>query len=102
MLNIVMHLDAENTGMVNYERLYVATIGPSRLCKVRARSAKHAEDKLMACFLHELPGKTIDFDLEKYLGKEELPQPAEKPNTTVEEQPIQLPTTAPVQGELAL
>jgi len=99
MINIVMHLDAEDTGMVNYERLYVATVGSSQLCKVRARSAKHAEDKLMACFLHELPGKTIDFNLEKYLGKEELPAPKREGEKTDEKPKVE--ATAK-QGELGL
>lgn len=55
--------------VVAREGMYLADAGGTPLCLVRARNAAHAEAKLMACLAHELPGKTVDFDLERYNGE---------------------------------
>lgn len=61
--------------VVNKEGLYsmlikLGTGGYRKLLDVRARNGTHAEEKLAFCFLHELKDKTLDFDLEKFAGKE--------------------------------
>lgn len=38
---------------------------------VRARTAADAEKKLLFVFCHELAGKTLDFDLDKFLENKE-------------------------------
>ena len=73
MIQIVMR--PVKAPVVNHEGLYDADFNGEKLWKVRARNAKHAEEKLMATFRHNLKGKPpVDFDLEAWnerLRKEE-------------------------------
>lgn len=64
MIQIVMR--PVKAPVVNYEGLYSACAGGVELLRVRARNARHAEEKLMFCFRRELEGKTLDFDLERF------------------------------------
>lgn len=66
MISIVIR-PVKDAKTVNYENLYVAEAGGINLCQVRAKTAQHAEAKLMECFKHELVGKTVDFNLEAWL-----------------------------------
>jgi len=57
------------TGVVKGEGLYSAefklgSLAYKPLLKIRAKNAKHAEEKLFYVFEHELTGKTLDYDLE--------------------------------------
>lgn len=76
MIGIVMR--PVQAPVVDYEHLYVATVGKIELCKVRAKNAQHAEKKLMECFLKDLPGKVIDFNLEKYLKSKTESEPKQE------------------------
>lgn len=64
MISIVMR--PIKAPVVDHEHLYAATVGTKELCRVRARNGRHAEEKLMFCFMRELPGKTVDFSLESF------------------------------------
>lgn len=68
MIGIAMRPVA-GAGVVKGEGLYTAEfkLGPlayKPLMKIRAKNAKHAEEKLFYVFEHELTGKTLDYDLE--------------------------------------
>lgn len=56
--------------VVRREGLYGAVFNGTELFRVRARNAAHAEEKLMFLMRRETSGKTLDFDLEQQLEKE--------------------------------
>lgn len=63
----------ERAPVVRRERLYSAVCARGGVytplgLKVRARSAAHAEEKVLFCFRRELRGKTLDFSLEAMEG----------------------------------
>lgn len=64
MIQIVMK--PEKAPVVNHEGLYGAWMNGNLLLHVRARNAKHAEEKLMFLMERETRGKTIDFDLNRF------------------------------------
>lgn len=63
--------------IVNGESLYEVRYSMDRSnyeplgLKVRAKTAAHAEQKVLFCFRRELNGKTLDFDLEKFVKENE-------------------------------
>ena len=69
--------------VVNRESLYTALFdGEDVGLRVRGLRASHAEEKMMVVFREQLKGKTVDYDLERYLegkenGKAEEPAPEE-------------------------
>ena len=82
MIQIVMK-PTPGEGVVDRETLYTALFnGEDVGLKVRGLRASHAEAKMMVVFREQLKGKTVDYDLERYLeGKEnektEEPTPEE-------------------------
>lgn len=70
MIGIAMR-PVDKAGVVKGEGLYVAEfkLGPlayKPLLHIRAKNAKHAEEKLFYVFEHELTGKTLDFCLDDF------------------------------------
>jgi len=63
MICVVMK--PEKAPVVNHENLYGAWFNGSLLLRVRARNAKHAEEKFMYLMERETKGKTLDFNLEQ-------------------------------------
>lgn len=63
--------------VVNGEGMYDTLVSSDRSTyrplglKVRARTAADAEKKVLFVFCHELAGKTLDFDLGKFLEEKE-------------------------------
>lgn len=51
--------------VVSGEGLYAAVFNGEQVLRVRARNARHAEEKFMYLMRREASGKTLDFDLEK-------------------------------------
>lgn len=78
MIQIVMK-PVPGEGVVNRETLYTALFnGEDVGLRVRGLRASHAEAKMMVVFREQLRGKTVDYDLERYLeGKEN--EKAEEP-----------------------
>jgi hypothetical protein len=64
MIQIVMK--PEKAPVVNHEGLYGAWMNGHLLFHVRAKNAKHAEEKVMFLMEHETMGKVIDFTLEQF------------------------------------
>ena len=64
MIQVVMR--PEKAPVVNHEGLYGAWFNGNMLFHVRARNARHAEDKLMFLMERETKGKTLDFNLEQF------------------------------------
>lgn len=64
MIQLVMK--PEKVPVVNHEGLYGVWMNGNLLLHVRARNAKHAEEKLMFLLERETRGKTIDFDLDRF------------------------------------
>lgn len=56
--------------VVRREGLYAAVFDGTKLFRVRARNAAHAEAKLMYLMKRETSGKTLDFDLEQQIQEE--------------------------------
>ena len=54
----------EKAPVVNHENIYGAWFNGSLLLRVRARNAKHAEEKFMYLMNREARGKILDFNLE--------------------------------------
>lgn len=52
--------------VVNREGLYGMYMNGNLLLHVRARNARHAEEKVMFLMEHETMGKVIDFTLEQF------------------------------------
>lgn len=72
MICVVMK--PEKAPVVAHEGLYGAYFNGNLVLHVRARNAKHAEDKFMFLMNREARGKTLDFNLEqqeKDNGKEQ-------------------------------
>ena len=82
MIQIVMK-PTPGEGVVSRETLYTALFnGEDVGLRVRGLRASHAEEKMMVVFREQLKGKTVDYDLERYLkekedGKAEEPAPEE-------------------------
>lgn len=66
MIKIVMR--PKKAPIVNGEGLYGAEFNSEILMDIRAKTAAHAEDKLMFCFKRELTGKTLSFKLEDFVA----------------------------------
>ena len=78
MIQIVMK-PVPGEGVVNRETLYTALFnGEDVGLRVRGLRASHAEEKMMVVFREQLKGKTVDYDLERYL-KEKENDKAEEP-----------------------
>lgn len=69
MIQIVMK--PERAPIVKREGLYAAYMNGNLLLHVRARNARHAEEKLMFLMEHETRGKVIDFTLEQFKESED-------------------------------
>ena len=67
MIRLVMK--PEKAPVVNHEGLYGMYINGNLLLHVRARNARHAEEKVMFLMERETKGKTLDFSLEQ-VGKD--------------------------------
>ena len=52
--------------VVNHEGLYGTWMNGHLLFHVRARNARHAEEKIKFLMEHETMGKVIDFTLEQF------------------------------------
>lgn len=66
MITIVMR-PVKDAKTVNYEGLYSAELGGAELCRVRAKNARHAEEKLVETLKFNVPaGTVIDYNLEKF------------------------------------
>lgn len=82
MIQIVMK-PTPGEGVVDRETLYTALFnGEDVGLRVRALRASHAEAKMMTIFREQLKGKTVSYDLERYLkekanGGEQSPKDAE-------------------------
>jgi hypothetical protein len=57
--------------VVAREGLYAALFDGEEVFRVRARNARHAEEKLMFLVKRETSGKTLDFSLEQIKYEEE-------------------------------
>lgn len=68
MICVVMK--PEKAPVVNRENLYGAWFNGSLLLHVRARNARHAEEKFMYLMNREAKGKTLDFNLEKEMSND--------------------------------
>lgn len=68
MIQIVMK--PEKAPVVNREGLYGAWFNGNLVLRVRARNARHAEEKFMYLMNKEAGGKTLDFDLERQKEKD--------------------------------
>ena len=53
-------------GVVKGETLYDVRVNGEQLFQVRAKNAALGERKIMACFRHELTGRTLNFNLEDF------------------------------------
>ena len=51
--------------VVAHEGLYAALFDGEEVFRVRARNARHAEEKMMFLVKRETSGKTLDFNLEE-------------------------------------
>lgn len=60
----------EKAPVVAHEGLYGAYFNGNLVLRVRARNAKHAEDKFMYLLNREARGKTLDFNLEKEMSND--------------------------------
>lgn len=82
MIQIVMK-PTPGEGVVDRETLYTALFnGEDVGLRVRGLRASHAEAKMMAIFREQLAGKTVSYNLERYLeekanAKAEEPAPEE-------------------------
>ena len=56
--------------VVSGEGLYAAVFNGEQVFRVRAKNARHAEEKFMFLMKREASGKTLDFDLEKERRKQ--------------------------------
>ena len=67
MIQLVMK--PEKAPVVDHEGLYVVYMNGNLLFRVRARNARHAEEKVMFLMKRETSGKVLDFDLERLKGE---------------------------------
>lgn len=70
MIRIVLK-PVPKASVVDREGLYDAVFNGRKMFRVRARNARHAEQKLMFLVEHETKNKVIDYDLEKFQEGEE-------------------------------
>ena len=59
----------EKAPVVSHEGLYGVYMNGNPLFRVRARNARHAEEKVMFLMKRETSGKVLDFDLERLRGE---------------------------------
>ena len=59
----------EKAPVVSHEGLYGVYMNGSPLFRVRARNARHAEEKVAFLMRRETSGKVLDFDLEQLKGE---------------------------------
>lgn len=64
MIQLVMK--PERAPVVNREGLYGVFMNGNLIFRVRARNARHAEEKVMFLMERETKGKVIDFALEQF------------------------------------
>lgn len=67
MIQLVMK--PEKAPVVSHEGLYGVYMNGSLLFRVRARNARHAEEKVMFLMKRETSGKVLDFNLERLKGE---------------------------------
>ena len=67
MIQLVMK--PEKAPVVDHEGLYGVYMNGNLLFHVRARNARHAEEKVMFLMKRETSGKVLDFDLERLKGE---------------------------------
>lgn len=67
MIQLVMK--PEKAPVVSHEGLYGAYMNGNLLFRVRARNARHAEEKVMFLMKRETSGKVLDFNLERLRGE---------------------------------
>lgn len=67
MIQLVMK--PEKAPVVDHEGLYGVYMNGNLLFRVRARNARHAEEKVMFLMKRETSGKVLDFDLERLKGE---------------------------------
>lgn len=67
MIQLVMK--PEKAPVVSHEGLYGVYMNGSLLFRVRARNARHAEEKVMFLMKRETSGKVLDFDLGQLRGE---------------------------------
>ena len=78
MIQIVMK-PTPGEGVVRGETLYMALFnGEDVGLRVRGLRASHAEAKMMVVFREQLKGRTVDYDLERYLERKKN-EKAEEP-----------------------
>lgn len=78
MIQLVMK-PTPGEGVVHGETLYTALFnGEDVGLRVRGLRASHAEAKMMVIFREQLAGKTVSYDLERYL-KEKADAKAQEP-----------------------
>ena len=61
----------EKAPVVKHEGLYGCWMNGDLLFRVRARNARHAEEKFSFLMKREVRGKTLDFNLEKLRKEDE-------------------------------
>ena len=67
MIQLVMK--PEKAPVVSHEGLYGVYMNGNLLFRVRARNARHAEEKVMFLMKRETSGKVLDFNLERLKGE---------------------------------
>lgn len=67
MIQLVMK--PEKAPVVGHEGLYGVYMNGNLLFRVRARNARHAEEKVMFLMKRETSGKVLDFSLERLKGE---------------------------------
>lgn len=72
MIQIVMK-PTPGAGIVNREHMYTVLFnGEDVGLRVRGLKASHAEEKMMVIFREQLKGKTVDYNMERYLKDKTL------------------------------
>lgn len=65
MIHVVLK-PVPKAAVVDREGLYDAVFNGRKMFRVRARNARHAEQKIMFLVEHETKNKVIDYDLERF------------------------------------
>ena len=66
---IQLVMKPEKAPVVSHEGLYGVYMNGNLLFRVRARNARHAEEKMMFLMKRETSGKVLDFNLERLKGE---------------------------------
>lgn len=72
---IQLVMKPEKAPVVRHEGLYGMYMNGNLLLHVRARNARHAEEKVMFLMEKETSGKVLDFDLERFKKSENGKRP---------------------------